>query len=125
MHVPLSFWTVKFPGQLIIGNSASFTDTLKLQVALFPDASTAKYETGVIPTGKTEPLVGPVICVIEAPLQLSVTPGDGQETTALHWPGELTALRIKGQFIITGLVLSITFTVNEHMEVRLAASIAL
>jgi hypothetical protein len=53
-------------GQVMIGNSVSFTTTEKLQVAMFPAASVAVQLTAFVPLAKTLPLVG---------VQLTLTPG--------------------------------------------------
>ena len=57
--------TVMFAGQVIVGFALSLTVTVKLQIAVLPDASFAVQVTVVVPFGKVEPDGG---------LQLPVTP---------------------------------------------------
>jgi len=64
---------VIFAGQFIIGISLSLTVTLKLHVAVLPDASVAVQLTGVVPFGKVEPDGG---------VQLVVTPGQLSDAEA-------------------------------------------
>ena len=51
------------------------TVTVKLQVAVLPDASVARNELVVVPSGNCDPLGRPAVWVMEAPEQLSVTVG--------------------------------------------------
>ena len=57
-HWPASALTTMLLGQVITGNSVSFTVTVKVQLVVLPQASVAEQFTVVTPTGKTEPLVG-------------------------------------------------------------------
>jgi hypothetical protein len=62
----------------------SLTLTVKLQLeALFAESVTVQ-ETGVTPSGKTEPEGGEQVVV--RPGQLSVADGSGYLTTAVCWP---------------------------------------
>ena len=65
-HDPVSAGLVIFAGQLIVGGCVSVTVTVKLHVALLPEASVAVQVTVVVPTVKLDP---------EGGLQLVVTPG--------------------------------------------------
>ena len=64
-----------FAGQVIVGFSASFTVTVKVQSAWLPDASVAVQVTVVVPFGKVEPDGGLQLTV--APAQLSEAVGAG------------------------------------------------
>jgi hypothetical protein len=57
-------------GQAMVGSSASFTVTVKLQVSVLPLVSVAVQTTVVVPTGKNVPLAG--LHAIVAPGQLSL-----------------------------------------------------
>jgi hypothetical protein len=89
--------------------------TLNVQVAILPEASVAVQVTVVVPTGKVEPDGGLQTAVTPGQLSVAVTMkltgplvvAIGQETTA-------TAFMLPGQ-VITGGVLSVTVTVNEHI----------
>ncbi len=74
--------TVTFAGQVMDGACASVTITLKVQVAIFPDASVAVTVTGVDPFEKELPEAGSVVTV--TPTQLSVATGAGNVTIAAH-----------------------------------------
>jgi hypothetical protein len=56
--------------------------------------------------------------------QLSVTVGGVQFTTALQVAGLVDTLMFAGQLVNTGLVLSVTVMVNEHVSLLPAASVA-
>ena len=65
-HWPGSVDLVMFEGHATVGFSVSLTVTVKLHVAVFPDASVAVQLTVVVPIGKVEPDAGE---------QTTVTPG--------------------------------------------------
>jgi uncharacterized protein YunC (DUF1805 family) len=114
--------TVIFEGQPeITGFTASWTITLKEQVDVLPAASVAVYVTGVVPMEKVLP--GAFVVVSVPPAQLSVNVGAVQVTTAWQDGLALTVM-FEGQPEITGLVTSWTVTLNEHVEVLPAASVA-
>ena len=88
------------------------TDTVKLQVAVLPDASVAVQVTVVVPTGKVVPLGGVQITV--TPGQLSEAVGDANVTVVLVVGGHVAAAAVvtfEGQVIDGGCV-SLTVTVN-------------
>lgn len=64
--------TVMSGEQTIIGGSVSFTVTVNVQLAVFPEASVAVQVTVVVPTGKKDPDSGEHDVVTE---QLSETSG--------------------------------------------------
>jgi hypothetical protein len=66
VHCPAALATVISDGTVSTGSSASLTVTLKPVPAVFPDASVAVQETGVVPTAKKLP---------EGGLQTTVAPG--------------------------------------------------
>jgi hypothetical protein len=57
------------------GSSVSVIVTVKLQVAVFPAPSVTTNVLVVTPTGKAAPLASPAVCVVVAPVQLSVPTG--------------------------------------------------
>ena len=65
-HCPGSVDLVMFCGHVMVGFSVSVTVTVKLQLAVLPEASVAVQLTVVVPTGKVEP---------DAGVQDTVTPG--------------------------------------------------
>ncbi len=76
LHRLLSFAWVMLAGQSeSTGASVSVMVTVKLQEAVFPEASVTRKVLVVTPTGKLDPLASPVICVVEAPEQTSVPTG--------------------------------------------------
>ena len=92
-------------GPLIVpAFGCGLTVTVKVQVLVLPFASVAVYTTVDVPTGNVEPLLKPEVCTIEAPGQLSVTPGAVHETTGLQ------VVILPGQPVIVGGVLSTTVT---------------
>jgi hypothetical protein len=120
LHCPGSLFCVMLAGQVMTGNSTSFTVTLNVQVAVLPDASVAVQVTVEVPVGKALP---------EAGLQLVVTPGQlsvadaVNETAAVHKPGSVLAVMFEGH-VIAGASLSNTVTVNEQVAVLPALSVA-
>ena len=71
MHWPGSVDALMLDGQVKVGFSVSFTITVKLQAAVLPNASVTVKPLPVIPSGKTEPLPIPEVCVKLDPAQLS------------------------------------------------------
>ena len=91
------------------------TVTVKVQEAVFPDASVAVQVTVVVPTGRIEPLGG--LQTEVTPGQLSDTVGAGKVTVALLEIGQVcaaTAVTLAGQVIVGGCV-SFMVTVNEQL----------
>ena len=82
--------------------------------------------TVVTPGPNKLPLTGPAVWVIAAPGQLSVTVGAVQLTTAPHAPVSIaTGPILAGHPAITGGCASgLTVTVNVHVAVNPAASVA-
>ena len=70
-HIPLSFDTVIFAGQLIVGASVSFTVTVNEHVAVLLEASVTVKLFVVVPVGNVEPLAWPAVCATVSPVQLS------------------------------------------------------
>lgn len=104
---------------MIVGGCVSFTVTVKLHVAVLPDASVAVAITVVVPFGKNEPDDG---------LAATVTPGQLSDavtvkfTTAPHCPVVAGTVIFAGQLTVGGCV-SLTFTVNEQLAELLCASV--
>jgi hypothetical protein len=91
------------------------TVTVKLHVAVFPDASVAVQVTVVVPTGKGEPLGG--VQIVVTPGQLSEATGFAKLTIVLFVGGQVTAptvVTFAGQVIDGGCV-SLTVIVNEQL----------
>src|SRR6185295_15494119 len=90
------------------------TETVKLQVAVLPEASVAVQVTVVTPTGKQLPEGGLQTTVTPGQLSLAVvvklTTMQGSLTVAV------TAVTLAGQ-VITGGCVSFTVTVNEQVDV--------
>jgi hypothetical protein len=84
-------------GQVMVGTSVSLIVTSKVQEAEFPE--TVKV-LNVVPTGKAAPLARPAVCVVVAPVQLSVPVGSVKVTTLVHWPGSLVPVMLAGQVIV-------------------------
>ena len=97
----------------------SVTITLNEQAEVLPDGSVAIEFTVVDPTGKTLPDGGFVISV-DVQLSAEVTV---KFTTAPQSLGSVFTKMSAGQ-IIAGASLSITVTLNEHVEVFPSASVA-
>ena len=92
-----------------------------MHVEVLPAASVAVYVTIVVPTLKVLP--GTRVLVIVPPLQLSVNVGALQLTIA--WQDAFALAMIsEGQFMIAGLTLSTTVTLNEQIEELPAGSVA-
>jgi hypothetical protein len=82
LHWPGSVLRTMFPGQLMVGFSASLITTGNEQLAVFPAASMAVQRTVLEPTGNVEPEGGAQDA--ESPVQLSDTWGGSQTTLALE-----------------------------------------
>ena len=99
-HKPGSLLPVIFAGQVIVGNSLSLMDTVKLQVAVLPAASVTRKVFVVVPTGKAAPEAKPAVCVVVEPAQLSAPTGEVNVTTFEHRPGSLLPVIFAGQLIV-------------------------
>lgn len=97
---PGSLVPVTLLGQVIDGNWLSLMATVKLQVAVLPDASVTKKAFVVVPTGNAEPLGKPAVCVVTALGQLSVPTGAVKVTIFEHNPGSLLPVTFAGQVIV-------------------------
>ena len=86
--------TVMAEGQLIVGNSVSFTVIVKEQVACKLFASTAVAFTVVVPTGKKSPELALVVTVGTPQLSVAVIE---KMTFAPHTPTPLLTLSEAGQ----------------------------
>jgi hypothetical protein len=112
-----------FAGQpAITGASASTTVTVNEHVAVFPDVSVAMQVTVVVPLAKTEPGAG--VQTTDASAQLSLPVGIVHVTTALHRPGSVFCTMLLGQPEIVGGTVSVTVTLNEHVETLPEVSVA-
>jgi hypothetical protein len=106
---------------VITGLILSFTVTVNEHAEIFPFASVAVYVTVVIPSGKVLP--GVLLLVNVESEQLSEAVGGVQDTTA--WQDAFAVVvTLPGQPLITGLVLSLTVTLKEHVEVFPDPSVA-
>jgi hypothetical protein len=95
-------------------------------VAVFPLPSVALYVAEYDPCARSDPLDGPCVCTIdgETPLlSVPVTVGCTYDT-AWHCPGVVFTVWVPGH-VMTGDVLSLMVTVNEHVAVSPAASVIL
>ena len=106
---------VTLAGHTTLGACVSFTVTVKLLVAVLPDASVAVYTTVVVPTGK----IAPDACVdVNVGLgQLSVVVAAVQLTTAEQLFASVPLVMFDGVFTITGASVSFTVTVKLHVAV--------
>jgi hypothetical protein len=103
----------------ITGAVLSVTITLNVQVDLFPASSVAVYVTAVVPRLKLVPgNIG--LEIVAHPF----TVGGVQVTIFEHSSAFNETLISDGQPEITGPVLSVTITSNEHVDVLFAASFA-
>jgi len=96
--------------------------TLKLQVELLPATSLAVYVTIVVPSEKIDPDVCELVTVIA--LQLSVAVGEVQVAADWHDVLADTTICDVMQVEKTGFVSSTTVTLNVHMAVFPAPSVA-
>jgi hypothetical protein len=103
----------------ITGGVTSVTTTLNEQVDVLFAASVAVYVTVVVPNGKLEPEGKFAVRFTQL-----ATVGAVQVTTFEHSLASNDALMFVGQLEMTGAVLSVTTTLNEHVEVLFAASVA-
>ena len=106
-------------GQVTVGFSTSSTITLKEPITVLPEASVAVTFTGVVPTGKVEPLAGTLTTVTE---QLSVAVAL-KFTIASQRPAALSTVMSPGSER-TGSSLSLTVTLKLHWAVLPEASVA-
>jgi hypothetical protein len=104
----------------MVGGSRSLTVTVKLQLAVLPEASVAVQTTVFVPVGKTLPLVGAQVTV--TPGQLSVAAASNT-TIWLHWPAAVFVTMLAGQ-VTTGISPSLTTTVKLQLPVLPDASVA-
>ena len=77
----------------------------------------------VVPKGNALPLVGPAVCAMEAPLQLSVTVGAVQVAMAVQF-APASRLMLAGHPTTVGGVTSFTVTVKEQVLVLPLPSVA-
>src|SRR5437868_1603286 len=123
-HSPGVLFVVMFAGQVMAGVVivvAELTVTLNVHVALLPAASVAVHTTGVVPTANAEPEGGAQLA--GTPAQLSVAVGAAKLTAKVVWPDSASARMFAGQEI-AGSCVSLTVTVNEHLLVLPAGSVA-
>src|SRR5919198_5166494 len=98
-------------GQTIAGGCASVTVTVKLQVAVLPEASVTWKVLVVMPTGNNAPLARPLVWTVVAPEQLSVPTGTMKFTIAPQASGSVSWEMSSGQTMV-GAWLSTTVTVK-------------
>lgn len=110
---------VLLAGQVIAGNCVSLTVTVKLHVAVLPDASVAVAVTVVVPFGKFVPDGGLVTTLTPGQLSDAVTL---KVTTLEHCPGVVVVTIFAGQVTRGGCV-SLIVTVNEQLAVLPLASV--
>jgi hypothetical protein len=121
-HSPALFETVIFGGQIMTGNSVSFTVTVNEQVDIFPAASVAVELTVVVPLGKKLP--GAWLVTNDITEQLSVAVGVANVTLAPQRPSSFGTIILAGQ-VITGGSVSFTLILNLQVEIFAAASMAM
>jgi hypothetical protein len=85
-----------------VGNWVSLTVTVKVQAAVFPDASATVQVTGVTPFAKVPPDAG-VHVGMPTPGQLSETVGSGQVTRALQLFTAVEVTMFAGQMMVGGV----------------------
>jgi len=105
------------------GRSASTTVTLKEHVCTFDDASVTAYVTVVVPRANAVPDSLPAASVVTAPAQLSVPTGRAKVTRAEHIDASVFTVCDDGQ-LIAGACMSATTTLNVHVALLFAASVA-
>jgi hypothetical protein len=98
-------------GQVIIGGCVSTIVTVKLHVAVLPDASVAVAVTVVVPFGKVEPDGG--LATTLTPGQLSAAAAV-KVTTLEHCPIP-AGMTIFAGHVTVGACVSLTVTVNEQL----------
>ena len=101
------------------GAVLSVTVTLKVHVAVFPAASVAVYVTAVVPRLNDVP-DGVRVEIVAQPFAV----GGVQVTTLAHSEAVNETLMSDGQFEIMGAVLSVTITLNVHVDVFPTTSVA-
>jgi hypothetical protein len=106
---------------VITGLLLSTTTMLNVHVDVLPEPSVAVYVTGVVPIENSDPDVW-LLLRLESE-QLSVAVGAVQVAAALHDPFA-DKVMVAGHPVITGLVLSITITLNVQVAVFPEASVA-
>jgi hypothetical protein len=112
--------TVMFDGQFAMtGAELSVTVILKLHVEILFAASFAVYVTFVVPGENDAPGLKSLVRVTQLP-----TVGAVQITTFEHSEAGNDTLISEGQFEMTGAVLSVTITLNVHVDLFPAASVA-
>ena len=103
----------------MVGGCVSTTVTVKLQVAVLPDASVAVVVTVVVPFGNTDPDGG---------LDTTVTPGQLSAAVAVkvtvleHCPIAAGITMFAGQLTV-GACVSLTVTVKEQLDELPCASV--
>jgi hypothetical protein len=95
----------------MVGACVSFTVTVKVQVAVLPEASVAVEVTVVVPVGNRLPEAGTLVTTTPGQLSVAVAL---KFTIAPHMPVVLLTVIFAGQ-VITGGCASITVTVNEQI----------
>jgi hypothetical protein len=103
LHNPGVLFTAILAGQEVnTGASLSVTVTLNEQITDKPAASVAINVILVVPSGNTEPLGNPAVCVMVIPGQLSVAAGATHDTSAEQFPGSLFTMILAGHDVNTG-----------------------
>jgi hypothetical protein len=98
-HRPGAAFTVRFTGQVICGNCASITVTVKLQLLLLPLLSRAVLVTVVTPTGNAKPLGGMLVALATEQLSVALT---AKVTLLAHTPGAAFTVKLAGQVMAGG-----------------------
>ena len=119
-HTPAVLVAEMFPGHTIVGASLSVTVTVKRHVAIRPEVFVAVAVTVVTPTGKNVPGFWEYVTV--TPTQGSVAVATNV-TNVPHWPWSAAAVMLPGHVIVGNRLLT-TVTVNVHVAVFPAASVA-
>lgn len=96
--------------------------TVNEQAVLLPAASVAMTVTVVVPFGNTDP--DGIELATVTPGQLSVAVGKAKLTAAAHCPGSVDCVMLAGHEFNTGNSLSTTVTVNVHVVLFPASSVA-
>jgi len=122
LHRPTPLFTSTSAGHVICGALLSSTVTVKLQLAVLPDASVAVYSTIVVPSPNAVPGRCPRVTFVVT-LHASVPTGSVNHTTAVQLGTSRPTVMLAGHEI-TGGVRSSTATVNWHVPVFACASVA-
>ena len=115
-----------FEGHVIVGDWLSTTLIVNEHVAVFPLPSVALYVAEYNPGTRLDPFDDPCVWTIDGEfplLSVAVTAGCTYDT-AWHCPDVVFTVCAPGH-VITGDVLSLMVTVNEHVAVSPAASVIL